>query len=85
MTQPKDNPKVARLRRRLKARGITQVALASAAGVSPVHVCNVLAGRDQSRKVVEAAKRLLAEHQNGPENPAGARSTREISETAEAS
>lgn len=61
MSQTKAKPKVTRLRRRLKASGISQVALAAAAGVSPVHVCNVLAGRDTSRKILEVAERLIEE------------------------
>lgn len=61
MNQTKAKPKVARLRRRLKAHGISQQAVALAAAVSPVHVCNVLAGRDVSQKVLDTANRLLSE------------------------
>ena len=84
-TQTKPNPKLARLRRQLKAHGITQLAVAEAAGATPPHVCNVLAGRDKSRKVVEAAKRLLADRQNGAQEPGKDRPTRETPETAGAS
>ena len=52
---------LARLKARLQRRGIRQEDVAAAAGVSKVHVCNVLAGRDPSRKVIDAVKRLLAE------------------------
>lgn len=53
--------KLARLKLRLKRRGITQIAVAERAGVTKTHVCNVFAGRDPSAKVVLAAKALLAE------------------------
>ncbi len=58
---------LARLKRRLQRAGIRQQDVAEAAGVSTVHVCNVLAGRDPSRKVITEAKRLLAARRNGPE------------------
>lgn len=59
MAQPK--PTLIRLKRQLKAAGIPQVRVAEAAGVSKVHVCNVLAGRHASQRVVDTAKRLIAE------------------------
>ncbi len=58
---------LARLKRRLQRAGIRQQDVAEAAGVSTVHVCNVLAGRDPSRKVITEAKRLLAARRNGHE------------------
>jgi transcriptional regulator with XRE-family HTH domain len=60
-TKPKPNQTLARLARELKRRRITQLAVAAEAKVSPAHVCNVLAGRDKSSDVLDAAKRLLAE------------------------
>ena len=59
--EPKPKPSLSRLKRQLKAAGIAQRRVAEAAGVGEVHVCNVLAGRDASRKVVDTARRLLAE------------------------
>lgn len=56
-----DAAKLARLKRRLKRRGITQIAVAARAGVTKVHVCNVLNGRDPSAPVLRAAKELIAE------------------------
>jgi len=58
---------LSRLKRRLQKAGIRQQDIAAEAGVSNVHVCNVLADRDQSQKVIETAKRMLKE--------AGARSS----------
>lgn len=49
----------ARLKKRLLAAGIRWIDVASAAGATRPHVCNVLAGRDRSQKIVEAAERLL--------------------------
>ena len=61
-SQTKSDPvKLARFKRRLQAHGITQIAIAERASVSNMHVCNVLAGRDISAKVLLAAKALLAE------------------------
>jgi hypothetical protein len=48
---------------RLHARGITQQRVAEAANVSRSLVSHVLAGRAQSRNVVEAAERLLSQQQ----------------------
>ena len=58
-TQPRGS--LARLKRRLQKAGVRQQDVATAAGVTKVHVCNVLAGRDQSRKVLDAARQLLEE------------------------
>jgi len=79
------NGSLARLKRRLQKAGIRQQTVAEAAGVTKVHVCNVLAGRDQSQKVVETAKRLLADHQNGAQEPGEGRPTRGILQNAGAS
>lgn len=83
MNQTKAKPKIQRLRNRLKAYGISQQAVAAAAGVSPVHVCNVLAGRDKSQKVLDTVNRLLADPPNGAGTPAGDGSTRGVLETGE--
>lgn len=60
-----DPAKLARFKARLQRNGVKQTAIAERAGVSTVHVCNVLAGRDISAKVILAAKELLAEARNG--------------------
>lgn len=61
MSRPKPYPNLPHLKRRLKTAGITQQRVAERAGVKKPHVCSVLAGRYKSRKVVDAAKALLAE------------------------
>lgn len=61
MARPKPYPNLPHLKRRLQWAGITQQRVAERAGVQKPHVCSVLAGRYKSRKVVEAAKALLAE------------------------
>lgn len=53
--------RLARLKQSLRRHQVTQIAVAERAGVTKVHVCNVLAGRDDSAKVVRAAKDLVAE------------------------
>jgi predicted transcriptional regulator len=52
---------LARLKRRAKRLGITQAAIAEAAGVKPTLICHVFAGRAKSRNVVRTARRLIAE------------------------
>ncbi len=85
MTNPSQAPgSLARLKRRLQRAGIRQQDVAEAAGISTVHVCNVLAGRDTSRKVVTTAKRLLAEHQHGPEKLAAPAEQADVLESAAA-
>ena len=51
-----------RIKRAAKWRGITQIQIAEAAAVTRQHVCHVLAGRVQSRRVIATTKRLIAEH-----------------------
>lgn len=60
-----DPAALSRLRERLKQRGIRQREVAARAGVTKIHVCNVLAGRYVSAPVIRAAKELLAEARNG--------------------
>lgn len=60
-SKPTSAATLARLKSRLKYRGITHQAVADRAGVSKVHVTNVLNARFQSANVVRAAKALLAE------------------------
>lgn len=50
------------LKAQLREAGITNAEIARCAGVVPSHVCNLLAGRGMSRKVVETAQRLLRQH-----------------------
>lgn len=57
--------RLARLRNRIKQAGITQLQIAEAAGVKPPHVCNVLAGRDTSGKILAAAQRLIDQKEDG--------------------
>lgn len=57
--KPKAPRKVARLRSGLKRAGVTNLQIAQVTGASEAHVCNVLAGRDKSRRVVDAAQMLL--------------------------
>jgi transcriptional regulator with XRE-family HTH domain len=52
---------LARLKKQLKARGITHERVAEAAGVGRTLVVHVLAGRAKSANVVATAKRLLIE------------------------
>lgn len=52
---------LARLKKQLKSRGITQDQVAQAAGVGRTLVVHVLAGRAKSQNVVDTVKRLLAE------------------------
>jgi hypothetical protein len=47
------------LKRELAAAGITQVQVAAAALVTSATVCHVLAGRAESRPVLQAIERLL--------------------------
>ncbi len=65
VTQAKPSQRLARLKRQLKARGIGYAMVAAEAGVRETHVCNVLAGRDKSQRVVEAIRRLLEKAENG--------------------
>lgn len=62
MHQTKTKPNLTQLKRRLRAAGITQEQVASLAAVTKPHVCSVLAGRYKSRRVIEAARRLLKNH-----------------------
>lgn len=50
-----------RLKRTLKRVGVTQTQVAHAAGVSRTMVVHTLAGRTTSRKVLDTARRLIAE------------------------
>ena len=65
MNQAKTKPRVSRLRQQLKAAGITVRRVAREAGVGEPHCSNVLAGRHRSARVVETARRLLAEATSG--------------------
>lgn len=56
---------LARLKRRMQTRGVTQKAVAERAQVSKFHVCHVLAGRVVSAPVIRATKELLEEAANG--------------------
>ena len=66
--------KVARLKRQLKAAGISQQRVATRAGVSLPHVCNVFAQRHVSQPVLDAARALLAEAKAGNSQPHAAES-----------
>ena len=54
-------PNLARLKKQLKALGITQDQVAEAAGVVRTCVSHVLSGRLKSANVVETARRLVRE------------------------
>lgn len=69
MSQTIAKGKVARLKRQLKAAGISQQRVATRAGVSLAHVCNVFAERHVSRKVLDAARALLVESKAGNGKP----------------
>ena len=58
-TQPQVN--LARLKRALQKHGVPQQRVAAEAGVTKFMVCHVLAGRARSARVVDVARRLLAE------------------------
>ena len=58
------NPRtLARLKRQMQRAGITQVSIARHFGIRPEYVCNVLAGRKSSRRVVKMAEWLVADAQ----------------------
>ena len=61
MGRNKTKRTLARLKVALHEAGVTQQAVADAAGTTKPHVCNVLAGRAASANVINTAKRLLAE------------------------
>lgn len=69
MTQPKPTQRLVRLKRQLKARSIGYAMVAAEAGVRETHVCNVLAGRDKSQRVVEAIRRLLEKREVPQDSP----------------
>lgn len=56
-----DAPALADLRAACKRLGITQMAIAHAAGVTRPMVVNVFAGRATSRNVIDTIRRLIAE------------------------
>ena len=72
MTIAQAYPNANYLKRRLRNAGITQRLVAERADVSLPHVCAVLAGRFKSRRVLAAAKALLAEAKARPMAPASA-------------
>ena len=58
-TQPQLN--LTRLKRALQKHGVSQRQIAEEATVTKFMVCHVLAGRARSARVVDVARRLLAE------------------------
>lgn len=57
-TTTKRPPAVQAARNALRAKGWTQAAAAAVLGITPIHLCYVLNGRRESRRVLSAIQHL---------------------------